>query len=138
MHFVTTLLSSALCTLALASLAHARHDFKRDESHFGEDDSHMVAYVKKVLGKDAPADLDHFTAHAYYFSWHDTNDDGQLDGFELRNTWFEHLKNTESAAPSLFKVTEIVDDVLVQDDLDNNGMVSFEEYLASQSKQHQF
>lgn len=65
----------------------------------------------------------------YWFSLHDHNHDGHLDGHELRQAWMA----SDPTIYTLAKAEDVVDKILEQDDLDNDGRISWEEYLSSQS-----
>lgn len=64
----------------------------------------------------------------YWFSLHDNNHDGHLDGHELRAAWM----SSNPTKYTLPVADELVDKILLNDDLDNDGKISWEEYLTSQ------
>ncbi|KAJ3156872.1 hypothetical protein HDU86_003407 [Geranomyces michiganensis] len=69
----------------------------------------------------------------YFFSLHDFNKDHHLDGHELWNAF----SSAGELPPKDQRLTvadleEYVDHALKDDDIDNDGLVSWEEYLASQ------
>ncbi|KAG1441770.1 hypothetical protein G6F46_012165 [Rhizopus delemar] len=67
----------------------------------------------------------------YLFVVHDLNGDGYLDGHEIRCAYTDfHFKNN---SPSLNEVTDMVDHVLEEDDLNGDGLISWNEYLESQA-----
>jgi Ca2+-binding EF-hand superfamily protein len=71
---------------------------------------------------------------------HDLDGDGQLDGMELMHAFAEWSAETWAGLPEtdrswktmLDVAAELVDHVLTEDDLDRNGRVSIEEFLANQ------
>ncbi|CEG66072.1 hypothetical protein RMATCC62417_02721 [Rhizopus microsporus] len=69
----------------------------------------------------------------YLFLIHDQNGDGFLDGHELRQAFtdFGHDEDV-SKYLSLDEITEMVDHVLEEDDLNGDGLISWSEYLESQ------
>ncbi|RKP37371.1 hypothetical protein BJ085DRAFT_9503, partial [Dimargaris cristalligena] len=73
----------------------------------------------------------------YYFSMHDIDGNGFLDGHELRQPWLKHLQGTGHNKVLLREVDERVTAVLYEDDLDNDGYISVDEYFQSQERQHQ-
>lgn len=83
----------------------------------------FVRHIKEHL-KDLPVDeakmenLDEKDTLFYLFSMHDYNKDGFLDGHELRAAFtdFEHDEDV-SELISLDEVTDMVDHVLEEDDL---------------------
>ncbi|KAJ3137346.1 hypothetical protein HDU90_002133 [Geranomyces variabilis] len=69
----------------------------------------------------------------YFFSLHDFNKDHHLDGHELWNAF----SSAGEMPPKDQRLTvadleEYVDHALKDDDIDNDGLISWEEYLASQ------
>lgn len=66
----------------------------------------------------------------YYFSLHDYNNDGHLDTHELRYAFTEH---DTSHSISLKDVEEMINYVILDDDRDNDGTISWDEYLESQA-----
>jgi hypothetical protein len=67
----------------------------------------------------------------YWFSLHDYDHNEKLDGLELRSAWM----NSDPSIYTLTKAEEIVDNILENDDLNNDGFIDWEEYLANQSGQ---
>lgn len=53
----------------------------------------------------------------YLFSLHDINQDGYLDGNELRDAFTEEFGSTHSM--KLDEIVEMVDHVLAEDDMNN-------------------
>ncbi|KAI9472111.1 MAG: hypothetical protein EXX96DRAFT_582938 [Benjaminiella poitrasii] len=69
----------------------------------------------------------------YLFVIHDTNGDGYLDGHELRNAFtdFDDEEDNEPL-PTFQEVTDMIDHVLLEDDKNGDGLISWSEYLESQ------
>ncbi|PKC10444.1 hypothetical protein RhiirA5_355443 [Rhizophagus irregularis] len=68
----------------------------------------------------------------YLFSIHDVNRDGYLDGHELREAFIDD-EFGDSEGLKLEEIVEMIDHVLLEDDMNNDGKISWEEYLLSQS-----
>ncbi|KAF9913834.1 hypothetical protein BX616_009484 [Lobosporangium transversale] len=69
------------------------------------------------------------------FSIHDTNKDGYLDGIELRAAFSQAsdpAKEDSNPQLELEKMIEMIDHVIAEDDINNDGKISWEEYLISQ------
>ncbi len=64
----------------------------------------------------------------YFFTVHDYDQDGLLDGHELRVAFGDH---NDERRMSLDEVERVIDGTLSEDDVDNDGKISWEEYLAS-------
>ncbi|CAG8765818.1 16179_t:CDS:2, partial [Funneliformis caledonium] len=71
----------------------------------------------------------------YLFTIHDVNNDGFLDGHELREAFTDNIigSNDEQPPLKLEEIIEMIDHVLLEDDMDNDGKVGWEEYLLSQA-----
>ncbi|CAI2165832.1 7040_t:CDS:2 [Funneliformis geosporum] len=71
----------------------------------------------------------------YLFSIHDANNDGFLDGHELREAFTDNIIGNKDEQPplKLEEIIEMIDHVLLEDDMDNDGKISWEEYLLSQT-----
>ncbi|KAI8367802.1 hypothetical protein EDC96DRAFT_442029 [Choanephora cucurbitarum] len=74
----------------------------------------------------------------YLFLIHDLNGDGFLDGHELRAAFTDFGDEHEDVTHyfSLQEVTDMVDHVLEEDDLNGDGLISWSEYLESQNYHH--
>lgn len=77
----------------------------------------------------------------YFFGLHDYNKDGKLDGCELGLAFqgYEHLKDGSEQLDLIPQrdLEYLIDHALMEDDTDNDGYLSWEEYLASQQYHHQ-
>ncbi|KAJ1929455.1 hypothetical protein IWQ60_001136 [Tieghemiomyces parasiticus] len=129
---------AAVCATAFVGHASASHQatFQSDQSHFGQESINMYNYIKENSGDHVPADLTIENAPFHYFTHFDLNDDGFLDGNELRLPWYESFAKNHQYV-DITMVDGKVDRVLVEDDLDNDGLISPDEYFASLERQHQ-
>ncbi|KAI1313374.1 hypothetical protein EDD11_002684 [Mortierella claussenii] len=66
------------------------------------------------------------------FSLHDTNKDGYLDGIELRGAFSDYNQGALESKLTLQQLVDMIDHVIAEDDTDNDGKISWEEYLISQ------
>ncbi|KAI8833372.1 hypothetical protein BC829DRAFT_407862 [Chytridium lagenaria] len=147
--------SSTLLFLALILLAciHIRVADARlppqDKDHSNYGDYHRAAKENGGNSADAvpPGEGDDMYV---FFSMYDYNHDAHLDGHELRVAFTEFEEKVDEARNgpdstgkyakdrvTLEEVEGLVDHVLDEDDLDNDGMISWEEYLMSQKAHHQ-
>ncbi|KAI9312706.1 hypothetical protein BX666DRAFT_815411 [Dichotomocladium elegans] len=109
-------------------------------SNYGEEKSnkqHIMEHIKTMAkdGADPPQDLSENELIYYLFVLHDTNADGHLDGHELRAAFTDFDEDEEddlTGYVSLEEVTDMVDHVLEEDDINGDGLISWEEYLQSQ------
>lgn len=69
----------------------------------------------------------------YLFVIHDTDGNGYLDGHELRAAFtdFDDTQEEHDLIP-LDEVNAMVDHVLLEDDKNGDGLISWSEYLESQ------
>ncbi|KAJ3181111.1 hypothetical protein HDU85_003816 [Gaertneriomyces sp. JEL0708] len=109
-------------------------DYKGEHSNYG-DYQRIAQLAREQLlkgGSPASADDDLY----YFFTLHDYNHDSHLDGHELRIAFTGMGADLPIPAPQdrlkLVDVEDMVDHVLLEDDKDNDGKISWEEYLASQ------
>ncbi|KAJ3144639.1 hypothetical protein HK101_002626 [Irineochytrium annulatum] len=74
----------------------------------------------------------------YFFLVTDTNGDAHLDGSELMHSLAEyediHAKKERISRPTLREVERLVDRILMNEDVDNDGMISWGEFLEALSK----
>ncbi|EGF80536.1 hypothetical protein BATDEDRAFT_25195 [Batrachochytrium dendrobatidis JAM81] len=107
-------------------------DVKPSASHFRER-LEAIGY-----GQDSNEKGDSNQEVIYFFSIHDYNYDGMLDGHELRLAFqgYEQDTGKEKAHIDLADLETMIDHALAEDDTNNDGMISWEEYLESQSYHH--
>ncbi|CEP14910.1 hypothetical protein [Parasitella parasitica] len=135
-----------LLLLIVIYLVHAIEFMNQDHSNYGDNKDnkdHIREHLTSLASdssQDIPDDLKDEDMIYYLFLIHDVNGDGFLDGHELRAAFTDFGEEYEDAMQflSLEEVTEMVDHVLKEDDLDgdniqNSGLISWSEYLESQS-----
>ncbi|CEF62981.1 Multiple coagulation factor deficiency protein 2 [Strongyloides ratti] len=65
----------------------------------------------------------------YNFKMYDSNDDFYLDGKEIIDEFINHNHNIDTTALPTDEALEIlVDDILKESDLNNDGLISYSEY----------
>ncbi|KAM5165219.1 multiple coagulation factor deficiency protein 2-like [Mantella aurantiaca] len=74
----------------------------------------------------------------YYFTMHDFDHNKLLDGLEimaaLQDSLDEHIGNVLTKDEKMKSYIEMTDEVLKEDDLDEDGFLSFVEYMHSQKR----
>ncbi len=81
----------------------------------------------------------------YYFKLHDTNNDNRLDGLEVIAA-FDHVheeeyihddtsNGTQTERLADEELTNLVDDILKDEDLDRDGFISYEEFKHALEKE---
>ncbi|KAG0740214.1 hypothetical protein G6F57_008201 [Rhizopus arrhizus] len=119
-------------------------DFKNKEDHsnygeFKHNKEHIQEHLNSLANNtDEPLpELSDKDMIYYLFLTHDQNGDGFLDGHELRQAFTDFGDEDGSKYISLEEVSEMIDHVLEEDDLNGDGLISWSEYLESQSYHHQ-
>jgi Ca2+-binding EF-hand superfamily protein len=106
----------------LNSFSHIRHD--------------LEGQINKPTEEMTPEEQ-----NFYYFKLHDTNNDNHLDGLEVIAA-FDHVHDEEYAHEIITneqnsteterlgddELTNLVDDILKEEDLDRDGFISYEEF----------
>lgn len=69
----------------------------------------------------------------YYFKVHDTDNNDHLDGLEMLNAATHHGSHNhdekmEKQIDELNHIVDVIDSFLEQHDLNNNGLLSYDEY----------
>ncbi|KAI9325582.1 hypothetical protein BDR26DRAFT_1013948 [Obelidium mucronatum] len=122
-----------------------------DQSNYGNVHKEAEAYKAQVLeqmkqnggasNEQHLKDIKSVDDMVLFFQLHDHNKDGHLDGHELLTVYAgQEIKVGSDGRPVEGSVTpsklqdlfRLVDTVLDMDDTDNDGMISWEEYYASQ------
>lgn len=123
------------CVLLLVAMwtnAQTSEHFSTETGHYGS---------KKYMRKAISTAFDHLKINRtvdededllYYFMLHDFDKDGFLDGHEMRVAFGDY----DASIKNLGDVEKVVDETLEEDDVDGDGKISWEEYLAS-IKYHQ-
>jgi hypothetical protein len=79
---------------------------------------HIKEHIQELAGEDGEIpEMDEKDTLFYVFTLHDYNKDGFLDGHELRAAFTDIDSEDPSTIVSLDEVTEMVDHVLEEDDL---------------------
>ncbi|XP_014781480.1 regulator of nonsense transcripts 1 [Octopus bimaculoides] len=112
------------------------HNFK-EESH---DQAHIAEHLKDYAHK--PVDqMTNEEMEFHYFKLHDYDDNNKLDGNEITSaiTHFQredHQDANEAAARTMSdtEISDIVDMVLKEDDLNNDGYVEYSEFATAQRR----
>ncbi|OZJ05893.1 hypothetical protein BZG36_00893 [Bifiguratus adelaidae] len=123
-----------LVASASAGPSHRPRYQSPDHSNYGQKEtqrSHIEEHLKE-LGSDIPADMTAKDEMIYVFTLHDYDKDGHLDGHELRAAFTDFDGINAADLLNLEEVNEMVDHVLEEDDINGDGKISWEEYIASQ------
>ncbi|KAG9296396.1 hypothetical protein G9A89_014988 [Geosiphon pyriformis] len=128
--YINILLLLFVAVVSVSSQAHI--NYKGEHSNYG-DHSRFKEHVKQHL-KDLPhpPDMTEDDELYYLFSVHDINQDGHLDGHELRGAFTDFTASDQEAVLTLTEINEMTDHVFLEDDMDNDGRISWQEYLLSQ------
>eukprot|EP00128_Syssomonas_multiformis_P008768 Colp12_sorted_trinity150504_noHs@62 len=130
----------AVTIFLFAAVAHSFVDINKHVSNYGDghdDEGHLKEHLKDVYNEEQLAALKDENSHRFhYFKLHDTNNDDKLDGLELRAalSHSDHpaeKKSAEEKENAEKALTQMVDHTLQEDDLDNDGFISFVEYELS-------
>ncbi|CAF0855472.1 unnamed protein product [Rotaria sp. Silwood1] len=109
-----------------------------------EDHVDDINHIRKDLQGQINKPTEHLTAEEkkfYYFKLHDTNNDNRLDGLEvmaafkhehqdeeLYDSNIDEHNNIKPESVSDEELINIIDDILKEEDLDNDGYISYEEF----------
>ncbi|KAF9356608.1 hypothetical protein BGX26_004998 [Mortierella sp. AD094] len=125
---VAALLSLAVSTV-MAGTGIAVDQSDPEHSNYG-DMGKAKEFAKEHMGEKAKT-LSQKEELMMLFSLHDSNKDGFLDGIELRAAFSDYTQGEDSNLP-LEKMHNMIDHVIEEDDTNNDGKISWEEYLISQ------
>lgn len=103
----------------------AFHEHARDKDHIMKD---MEGVVNKPESEMSQEEL-----QFHYFKLHDSNNDNLLDGWELMFA-LNHDHNEASAdkqAMSDQEISDLLDPIFREDDKDQDGFISYAEFMAS-------
>ncbi|KAI9006433.1 hypothetical protein DFJ74DRAFT_712479 [Hyaloraphidium curvatum] len=123
------LLLLALLLAALAAPALANFEPKGEHSNF-DPLGHKKEHTKEHIAENVTL-KDEDDADLAFFKVTDLNNDGFLDGHELRTAFSDYDAPEDQRIP-VQEVDDMVDHTLREDDRDGDGKISLEEYLASQ------
>ncbi|GJJ77639.1 hypothetical protein EMPS_09998 [Entomortierella parvispora] len=125
---------SLLALLALIATASAGSGIpgqtETEHSNYGDMGKAKV-FAKEHMG-DKGKNLSEKEELLMLFSLHDGNKDGYLDGIELRAAFSDYNQGSADSALPLTTMLDMIDHVIAEDDTDNDGKISWEEYLISQ------
>ncbi|CAF1348730.1 unnamed protein product [Rotaria magnacalcarata] len=108
-----------------------------------EDHVHDTNHIKKDLQGQINKSTEQLTEEEqnfYYFKLHDTNNDNRLDGLEVIAAFNHEHKdnvhnhpitdenNTTTPHPDDEDLTDIIDDILEEEDLNHDGYITYEEF----------
>ncbi|CAF2444867.1 unnamed protein product [Rotaria sp. Silwood2] len=109
-----------------------------------EDHVHDINHIRKDLQGQINTPTEQLTEEEknfYYFKLHDTNNDNRLDGLEviaafnhehqdeeLYDSNTDEQNNTKSERIGDEELTNIIDDIFKEEDLDHDGYISYEEF----------
>jgi len=100
-------------------------DMHRELEHLKQTEGQ---YNPKIGKLDTDSDEEY-----YYYTLHDVNEDGYLDGHELYHAFADDYAE-EGNVIAHDTLVEWVDHVLEEDDQEQDGRISWAEYLLSQGK----
>ncbi|KAG2235118.1 hypothetical protein INT48_006499 [Thamnidium elegans] len=135
---------SCLFLLQVVSAGPGTHRYKEPHSNYGDEkknkqhiQEHMKAMTKDDKSTETP-ELSEKDMIYYLFVIHDINGDGYLDGHELRAAFTDfdhedgHTDEEKEELIPLDEANDMVDHVLLEDDKNGDGLISWSEYLESQ------
>jgi len=93
---------------------------------------HLKEDLDGIIDKN-PEEMTNEELQFHYFRQHDYDGDNMLDGNEIVMSLFHHAKNNPNEQGGSFHSDEelitIVDDVLKYQDRNNDGKISYQEYI---------
>ncbi|CAF1294070.1 unnamed protein product [Adineta ricciae] len=145
--YLLPLLFSVYCINAHGQHSPSSTDGPQHISRKMEDHVHDMNHMKHDLEHQIDKPIEKMTPEEqnfYYFKLHDANNDNRLDGLEVIAA-FDHTheeNSTQNAAtnpnnnthnPRLpdEELTNIIDDILKEEDLNRDGFISYEEFKYS-------
>ncbi|GAB1601246.1 nuclear transcription factor Y subunit beta isoform X1 [Argonauta hians] len=108
------------------------HNLENEREHIAE---HLKDYSNKPVDQMTEEEIEF-----HYFKLHDYDDNNKLDGNEITSaiTHFQREDNAETNAPARSmtndEITDIVDMVLKEDDLNNDGYIEYSEFATAQRR----
>ncbi|KAF9364579.1 hypothetical protein BGX34_001126 [Mortierella sp. NVP85] len=128
----------SLATTAMARSGNGIPIGYKDQEHSNYGDMGKAKEFAKEHMGDKGKNLSEKEELMMLFSLHDSNKDGFLDGIELRAAFSDMTSSNDfNNEESKYKVTlqqmiDMIDHVIEEDDTDNDGKISWGEYLISQ------
>ncbi|XP_072265853.1 multiple coagulation factor deficiency protein 2 isoform X2 [Pyxicephalus adspersus] len=138
--YVFCFLLSAVLTLSTLAEEHA-HPEVQEEHHAGsrfdknviQDKDHIMEHLDGVVNRPE-SEMSPQELQLHYFKMHDYDGNNLLDGLELA-TAISHVHKSGSADHAQgideTELTTLVDDVLKDDDLNNDGYIDYAEFAKS-------
>uniref|UniRef100_A0A1D1XDQ8 Multiple coagulation factor deficiency protein 2 n=1 Tax=Anthurium amnicola TaxID=1678845 RepID=A0A1D1XDQ8_9ARAE len=133
--FLINLFLLFLTLMPLFALATSYINYQGEHNNYGDHEKirqHVKNHLKDIPGQNFEELTDKDELY-YLFSLHDANHDGHLDGHELREAFVDDIFENVEQNMKLDEIIELIDHVLLEDDMNNDGKISWEEYLLSQS-----
>ncbi|KAK4508871.1 uncharacterized protein ATC70_013494 [Mucor velutinosus] len=124
--------------IAIVHAGPGTHRYKEPHSNYGDEkkNKHHIQEHMRAMAKDDDDKVPELSEQDmiyYLFVIHDTNGDGYLDGHELRAAFTDFDEDEiHDLDLTLQEVTDMVDHVLMEDDKNGDGLISWSEYLESQ------
>uniref|UniRef100_A0AC35U2V4 EF-hand domain-containing protein n=1 Tax=Rhabditophanes sp. KR3021 TaxID=114890 RepID=A0AC35U2V4_9BILA len=95
---------------------------------------HIVAHIQQIINTDKK-DWSQEQHYFYYFSIHDTNKDSLIDGLEILKHYIHDNEDKGiTEIPKDEELEDIVSFVMDEMDADNNGFITYSEYMAKVSE----
>ncbi|XP_055643497.1 multiple coagulation factor deficiency protein 2 homolog [Toxorhynchites rutilus septentrionalis] len=132
------------CHLDLASAKgphHPRGDYtarnKKFDEHLHVQDDHIQQDLKQLsISEDELARMTDEEKNFYFFKLHDSDNNDHLDGLEILHAATHHsdshvhkLDREDENNSAENAVIEVIDDFLAYADLDQNGLLTYPEYM---------
>ncbi|XP_014669780.1 PREDICTED: multiple coagulation factor deficiency protein 2-like [Priapulus caudatus] len=120
-------------------IASRQHPPTRLDRQHVQDASHIKEHTDNVIEKD-PKDMTEQELQFHYFKQHDLDNNNQLDGLELVHALTHFHSDNPNEVPPPFPEDELIgliDDILREDDLNNDGFIDYMEFIKSQANQQQ-
>ncbi|XP_017775616.1 PREDICTED: multiple coagulation factor deficiency protein 2 homolog [Nicrophorus vespilloides] len=107
------------------------------------DTEHLQEHLEDIINEPDLSALSDEELEFYYFQVHDVDKNSKLDGLEIlqaiQHTMHkdesESNESTENDEDTFNYYVELIDKVLAEDDLDNDGFLTYPEYVAGRKKE---
>ncbi|CAG5122046.1 unnamed protein product [Candidula unifasciata] len=146
-----------VCCMVVEVKGHGSHHGVQQPTSFGDPnviggEEHLKQHMQGEINTDKTMTAEEMEFH--YFRLHDTNNDTMLDGLELLKALshmlppmdfspheisgktaveVEHMKN-ERTREMMNNYVQIIDNVLAMDDKDQNGYLTYAEYVIARKR----
>ncbi|CAH1371236.1 hypothetical protein MTP99_012723 [Tenebrio molitor] len=110
------------------------------------DKEHLQEHLEEVINEPDLSKMTDEELEFYYFQVHDTDKNSKLDGLEILHAIFHTIHddekneengedtNVDSKEEDFEYYVELIDRVLLEDDLDKDGYLSYPEYASGRKK----